>query len=106
MPSEFVSLMYHNVVSNDPAAARAESSGLSRSITSYWVTATDFARHLDTISSTTDILTYADLQQFFSVNPEFVERLRQRPLVQLTFDDGWRGSVDIAGPLLAERSLQ
>jgi peptidoglycan/xylan/chitin deacetylase (PgdA/CDA1 family) len=26
--------------------------------------------------------------------------------VQLTFDDGWRGSVDVAGPLLAERGLQ
>ncbi|MFO1094113.1 MAG: polysaccharide deacetylase family protein [Planctomycetaceae bacterium] len=106
MSGAFVSLMYHNVVSDDPAAARAEGSGLSRSITSYWVSASDFSRHLETISSTTDILTSADLQRFYTHDPELAERTRQHPLVQLTFDDGWRGTVDIAGPLLAKRGLQ
>lgn len=114
MSGAFVSLMYHNVVSDDPAAARAEGSGLSRSITSYWVGAANFARHLDAITATANVLTQTDLQQFYSPEDHratgFIPVARgadgRSNFIQLTFDDGWRGSVDIAGPLLAERGLQ
>jgi peptidoglycan/xylan/chitin deacetylase (PgdA/CDA1 family) len=104
MPRRFVSLMYHNVVLDGDAGARADTAGLSRSITSYFVGATAFAQQLDAITAVADVLTFFDLQRFFAGPAD--DQPSSRPLVQLTFDDGWRGTVDVAGPLLAERSLQ
>ncbi|MBL8848856.1 MAG: polysaccharide deacetylase family protein [Planctomycetaceae bacterium] len=103
MPRRFVSLMYHNVVRDDDAGARADAAGLGRSITSYFVGATAFAQQLDAIAATADVLSYANLRPFFD---KATDAPAARPLVQLTFDDGWRGTVDVAGPLLAERGLQ
>jgi len=104
MLRRFVSLMYHNVVGDDDAGARADGGGLSPSITSYFVGAGAFARQLDAIRQVANVLTYADLERIFDASA--IDDSRTRPLVQLTFDDGWRGSVDVAGPLLAERGLQ
>jgi peptidoglycan/xylan/chitin deacetylase (PgdA/CDA1 family) len=105
MSESFVSLMYHNIVSNDDAATRADYAQLSPSITGYFVAAERFAQQLDAVMSVADVMTYQDLQQFYgSPRTQFADASRSR--VQLTFDDGWRGSVDVAGPLLAERGLQ
>lgn len=105
MSESFVSLMYHNVVSNDDVATRADDSQLSPSITGYFVTADRFARQLDALLNVADVLTFRDLQQFYA-SPRTSKSGASRRRVQLTFDDGWRGSVDFAGPLLAERGLQ
>lgn len=105
MSESFVSLMYHNIVSNDDAATRADYAQLSPSITGYFVAAERFAQQLDAVMSVADVMTYQDLQQFYgSPRTLFADASRSR--VQLTFDDGWRGSVDVAGPLLAARGLQ
>jgi len=105
MSESFVSLMYHNVVSDDEAVARADDSQLSPSITGYFVTASRFAQQLDAVKSVADVMTFRDLQQFYA-SPRNRQSGPLRPRVQLTFDDGWRGTVDVAGPLLAERGLQ
>src|SRR5262245_522494 len=105
MSESFVSLMYHNVVSDDDAVSRADDSQLSPSITGYFVTASQFARQLDAVKSVADVMTFRDLQQFYA-GPRNRQAGGLRPRVQLTFDDGWRGSVDVAGSLLAERGLQ
>jgi peptidoglycan/xylan/chitin deacetylase (PgdA/CDA1 family) len=105
MQPQFVSLMYHNVVRDDPAGARADLEGLGPSITSYFVGEREFARQLDAISDAADVLTYTEMQRFYC-GGEPQSSGAGRPLVQLTFDDGWRGTVDVAGPLLADRGLQ
>jgi peptidoglycan/xylan/chitin deacetylase (PgdA/CDA1 family) len=104
MSDSFASLMYHNVVTDDDgAAAREVTCGLSPSITRYFVGAQRFASHLETAQRVADVMTYGDLQAFYaSKSPSPAPG----PRVLLTFDDGWRGSVDVAGPLLAERGLQ
>jgi peptidoglycan/xylan/chitin deacetylase (PgdA/CDA1 family) len=105
MSEGFVSLMYHNVVSDDAAGTRADMAGLSPSITGYFVAADRFARQLDAVKRVAEVMTFNDLRDFYSPSSERAAA-NPRPQVQLTFDDGWRGSVDVAGPLLAERGLQ
>lgn len=104
MADAFVSLMYHNVVRDDAAGARAATAGLSPSITGYFIGEQQFADQLDAIRRVADVLTYADVQRFFA--PGGQSTPAPRPRVQLTCDDGWSGSVDLAGPLLAQRGMQ
>lgn len=104
MPDGFTSLMYHNVVADDAAAARPQTDGLSPSITGYFVTAWQFEQHLAAIARCARVITVADVAKFYAVPSVDVDS--GRPAVHITFDDGWRETVDIAGPLLAARGLQ
>lgn len=105
MPPQFISLMYHNVIRDDAAGARDDTDGLGPSITAYFVGEAQFSEHLDAIAGTADVLTYADVQRFY-FGVQVVTPDSPRPLVQLTFDDGWRGTLDVAGPMLADRGVQ
>lgn len=105
MPPQFISLMYHNVIRDDAAGARDDTDGLGPSITGYFVGETQFSEHLNAVARTSDLLAYADLQRFY-FGKEAAVSVSPRPLVQLTFDDGWRGTLEVAGPMLADRGLQ
>jgi peptidoglycan/xylan/chitin deacetylase (PgdA/CDA1 family) len=105
MSESFVGLMYHNVVADGDAATRAGTATLSPSITGYFVDRERFARQLDTLQGVADVLSVSDVREFYARRSEG-QAVKPRPRVQITFDDGWRGSVDVAGPLLAERGLQ
>lgn len=105
MSQDFVSLMYHNVIRDDADGGCADVEGLGPSITSYFVGERDFARQLDAIMEIADVPTFGEMQRFY-LETDATCTASDRPLVQLTFDDGWRGTLEVAGPLLADRGLQ
>jgi peptidoglycan/xylan/chitin deacetylase (PgdA/CDA1 family) len=82
-------LMYHDVYRTSPV------DGLPRSASVYHVTADAFVSHLDVIEqSGLRVVTAGDCLDGTAAATDSVV---------LTFDDGWRGTFDIALPLLAER---
>ncbi len=99
MSGSFVSLMYHNVVSAQDAGDYA---ALSPSIRNYFVSASDFASHLQRLSESARVLTCAELHRFYATG----DLDGSTKSVHLTFDDGWKDCVDLGGPLLAERGWQ
>jgi peptidoglycan/xylan/chitin deacetylase (PgdA/CDA1 family) len=100
MPSDphqsFVGLMYHNVVeSAEPY------SGLSPSITRYFVSRAAFAQQMQTISELGTCWGADELAGFFGDSPSGTDPHGARGFpVMITFDDGWRGAVEIGGPIL------
>lgn len=101
-PQTFLSLMYHNVT-----AAGAMFPRLSPSITSYFVNRATFARHMRIITDFAKPVTWQDIS---STSREDVDHgaanACDRIGVQITFDDGWSGSVDEAGPVMETSGLQ
>src|SRR2546423_3863967 len=94
----FVALLYHDVYPDEGF----DYGPIGRSATMYHVTQRAFLRHLGLI----------DRSGLAVIGIEAVrERLQSRqgsmgaPGVALCFDDGWRGAVEIAAPILAERGL-
>jgi peptidoglycan/xylan/chitin deacetylase (PgdA/CDA1 family) len=121
MTDSFLSLMYHNVC---PAGwdSRPESARLSPSITRYFTDDRMFAEHLRTLGRHAACLTHSDLALFFSDARDLAGSAVRRaagpappgeaspamrvPRVQITFDDGWRDSVELGGPLLEAHGWQ
>jgi len=90
--SGFVCLMYHDVCRDE----EAPSARLSPSIRSYSVTTGQFAAHVAAIGRDR----WMDPKELG--NPARPATADARPRVLLTFDDGWRGSIEEAGPILAQ----
>jgi peptidoglycan/xylan/chitin deacetylase (PgdA/CDA1 family) len=93
-PKNFVALMYHNLV--DAAEPYA---GLSPSITRYFVSRAAFVQQMQTIAELARCCGPHDLAPSFGQAVLKNDKDR-RPCVMLTFDDGWRGSVEIGRPIL------
>ena len=95
----FMTLMYHNIVGEGQ-----EYDALSPSVTSYFVDEVTFANQLRTLVDVAECVSLQEIADFyFEAAPPTNNKSSQtgkRPQVQITFDDGWLGSVDIAGPLL------
>jgi peptidoglycan/xylan/chitin deacetylase (PgdA/CDA1 family) len=91
--SRFVCLMYHNVVARDePGTPSAPIDRLSPSITSYFVPDARFYDHLAGLDRG-HRLSPSDLDQPKSDSSDDLKAL-------ITFDDGWAGTIDHAGPIL------
>ncbi len=106
----FSCLMYHNVCTNgslgDP---NGEWAALSPSIKSYFVEETAFASQIGLVRWHVDPVTLDQVRNFFahsvsshllSVQPD------PRPSTLITFDDGWRGTLDLAVPVLQRHGAE
>lgn len=106
----FVSLMYHNVC--ERRASEGTWSGyecLSPSVTGYFVDQDTFRRHCTIIAESGQRFDIDRLRTLMSGrSPRESEAAgdSRLPGVLLTFDDGWRDSVDVGGPILEEHGLQ
>ncbi len=102
-PESFVCLMYHNVPGNQTIFK-----DLSPSVTSYFVDAAHFAMQLEEIASLGGrCLTALQLNAFYESRDHESEAHGQNGYpVLLTFDDGWRDSVEVAGPILERQGGQ
>ncbi len=100
--------MYHNVV--EPGQVSPQ---LSPSVTSYFVTPRNFEQHLKLVKQVGSRgLSFQDLTELLAASSKrgqtslSLDEHSARPCaVYLTFDDGWRGSVETAGPLLEQFGL-
>jgi peptidoglycan/xylan/chitin deacetylase (PgdA/CDA1 family) len=96
--SRFVCLMYHNVVARDALGdPDCPTERLSPSITSYFVTDARFYDHLSGLDRSR-WLSPADLDEPTSDSGDDLKAL-------VTFDDGWAGTIDHAGPILESLSI-
>jgi peptidoglycan/xylan/chitin deacetylase (PgdA/CDA1 family) len=92
----FVSLMYHSVVRQGEKYFE-----LSPSVTSYFVDQTTFAAQVKELCRIGRCIDLATVRAFYDCETSAFPNLPQsKPLVHITFDDGWQGAVDIAGPVL------
>ncbi len=107
----FLALMYHNVV-RDGELQRGPCARLSPSITTYFVEESTFREHLQQISAIAESMTMADVETFYkhASRPQRSSNTRNaaatRPRVLITFDDGWRGCLDVATEALREAGMQ
>jgi peptidoglycan/xylan/chitin deacetylase (PgdA/CDA1 family) len=91
--SRFVCLMYHNVVARDSLGdPDCPTERLSPSITSYFVPDARLHDHLSAFNRSS-WLNPTDLDQPASGSGDDLKAL-------VTFDDGWAGTIDHAGPIL------
>jgi peptidoglycan/xylan/chitin deacetylase (PgdA/CDA1 family) len=95
----FMTLMYHNVIGQGQTFDK-----LSPSVTSYFVDEVTFERQMHSLVDVADCLALNEVSDFYLKSAsKTVKQQRERTgrrQVQITFDDGWMGSVDIAGPIL------
>ncbi len=85
-------LMYHDVRPHSDAALKPGDVPLSPSIQSYTVTPERFAEHLAAVGPGR----WIDPAGLTSAT----SAMNSQPGVLLTFDDGWQGTVEFAGPIL------
>jgi peptidoglycan/xylan/chitin deacetylase (PgdA/CDA1 family) len=98
----FVSLMYHEVFKTGTRFPE-----LSPSVTSYFVSQDRFEQHIAELARQGTWLDSAQMRSFFDAKDTSSNMVEQnRPWVQITFDDGWRGSVDNAGPVLERHGCE
>lgn len=115
----FLSLMYHNVVEDGFfESPRGTYARLSPSITSYFLEESAFRQHIAWLQRETTPLTLSDVRNELlprvadaPFRPDVIAAPtrswpERRPRVQVTFDDGWKESVDRAGPILAEAGME
>lgn len=87
-------LLFHDV----HLQGRNSYRGLSRSATMYHLDDVSFRRHLAVVERASATI----------VRPAEIEGRLDQPAAAacaLTFDDGWRGTFEVGGPILAERGL-
>jgi peptidoglycan/xylan/chitin deacetylase (PgdA/CDA1 family) len=92
---EFVSLMYHSVVQQGEKYPE-----LSPSVTAYFVDQATFNAQVTELCRLGHCIDLAAVRAFYNPEPGAFHPPQSKPLVHITFDDGWRGAVDIAGPVL------
>ena len=100
----FSSLVYRNVCSNGSLTdSRGEWAALCPSIKSGFVEESTFARHLEALHQRVDLITLARVKRFFAaplISRQEASCPDVRPSTLLTFDGGWRGTLDLAVPIL------
>ena len=100
----FSCLMYQNVCSNGSLSdATGEWSALSPSIRSGFVEESAFASHLAAILRCADLISLERVRNFFSSPVSRRSELALpdlRPSTLITFENGWRGTLDLAVPIL------
>ncbi len=99
--NSFVSLMYHNVV--EDGATFPE---LSPSVTSYFVDRSTFAAHIQEMCLRGSCIDVESMKQFYAVDDKPNRAVSTGNAVQITFDDGWLGSIDLAGQILEGNGIQ
>lgn len=102
MSDSFICLMYHNLLPCGGAGRDADA--LSPSITSYFVDERAFVAQLQMLAESVDVMSHDDVARFYEGQP--AETTSSRPRVHLTFDDGWKGCVELGAPLLESRGWQ
>ena len=101
----FMTLMYHNVFRHQVFES------LSPSVTSYFVDEITFENQMRSLVNLADCVSLSAVANFYlNAASEGSRRHEQesgirRPQVQITFDDGWLGTVDIAAPILERFGL-
>jgi peptidoglycan/xylan/chitin deacetylase (PgdA/CDA1 family) len=100
--SPLLVLMYHNIISNDDRYRE-----LSPSVTSYFVTLSDFAAQLgELLKFGGTRLGVEAVRGFYSIDDDQTDhRISGKRPFFLTFDDGWQEAVDQGGPVLETLGL-
>lgn len=107
----FLILMYHNVV-RDGELRSGECARLSPTVTTYFIEEEAFRDHLRLLAREARVLTMADVEAFywnrFNPPPRIAPIIDTdcRPRVLLTFDDGWKGCLEVATAPLREAEMQ
>ena len=97
--NRFVSLMYHNVCARGGNGEGWPAfSDLSPSVTGYFVDRETFSRHCAMIAASPP-------HCGCDSSSDATHKNQQSPAVQITFDDGWQGTFDEAGPILERHGL-
>jgi peptidoglycan/xylan/chitin deacetylase (PgdA/CDA1 family) len=93
----FISLMYHNIITNGVSYPE-----LSPSVTSYFINQLTFAAQLSELCRLTQCIDLSILRAYYYPLPDnqLCHSQQSCPRVLITFDDGWLGAVDVAGPIL------
>ncbi len=106
----FSCLMYHNVCANGSLADPTwEWDALSPSIKSYFVEETAFASQIGLVRWHADPVTLDQVRKFFAPSTSLPHNPPQpdaRPSTLITFDDGWRGTLDLAVPVLQRHAAE
>jgi len=92
--NSFINLMYHNVTPNGVSYP-----DLSPSVTGYFVDQCTFESHLQVIRQRGHCIGSTDVSAFFD-QPMTDDVSDVMSAMQISFDDGWAGSYDVAGPIL------
>ncbi len=110
MMQTFSCLMYHNVCANGSLAdPHGDWTALSPSIKSYFVEETAFASQIGLVRWHADPVTLDQVRNFFaqSVSSHLLSASPEaRPSTLITFDDGWRGTLDLAVPVLQRHAAE
>ena len=106
----FSCLMYHNVCANGSLAdVNGEWAKLSPSIKSYFVEATAFASQIAAIQKEADLISLSRVRNFFALpvpRQHVVSLPDSHPSTLITFDDGWRGTLELAVPVLQQSAAE
>ncbi len=107
----FATLMYHNVTDNGDRFAH-----LSPSVTDYFVDQQMFRAQIRELTRCARCVDTECVERFFeedtdpsttasaATNPTHSQATQRA--IQITFDDGWKGAVDLAGPILDNEGCQ
>lgn len=91
--------MYHSIVQRGEKYPE-----LSPSVTAYFVDQATFNAQLTELCRLGRCIDLAAVRAFYNPDPGTFHPPQSKPLVHITFDDGWRGAIDVAGPVLESHS--
>ena len=94
----YLSLMYHSVFKNQD-----EIKGLTNSVSRYFTGYDEFEAQMAMLAERAECMTLEELKTG-NIDPE--KRASGKKLVHITFDDGWRGTLDYAVPILEKYKLE